>query len=530
MRTAIFVLTCVLGSLLAPADGARAADKGNDPSNRVGRLITQLGNDAFVQREAAMKQLEAIGPPALEALRKSVNSPDPEIKRRVRELVQRLEKRAETEKALAPTKVRLSCKDTPLNEVLAGFAKKSGATLAFQGDRARLTERRLTLDTGEVPFWQALDQVCRKAGLADSELSVGAELRTGRPQPPGGRALPPVIEARQAVNRPIEVFRGDVAGLSGAAIALRDGAAEALPTFVSGALRVRALADRTGHLATAGQTGVNLAVAVEPKLTLRAIKRVRVEKAVDDRGQTLEPAPADVAAPRVDATLRMERMTRRRRGNERPPHQQTVAVHFKRADMPSHALKELKGVLVAQVMTPPEPVVTIADVRKATGQTARGKNGGAVTVHGVSVQRNGDVRLRVTVEPPSSADNPGTVTDELVVIANGQGQFIQAQRVQVRLARQMQAQRALNLGFADVDVRVVNPSAAGLALFDAKGKKYQQRNVSVDVMVTNNVPTQQLVITFSPTKGRAEPAKLVYTAPRSITVEVPFTLHDVKLP
>ena len=37
--------------------------------------------------------------------------------------------------------------------------------LRLAGDQAKLVARKVTLDTGEVPFWEALDQLCAKAGL-----------------------------------------------------------------------------------------------------------------------------------------------------------------------------------------------------------------------------------------------------------------------------------------------------------------------------------------------------------------------------
>src|SRR5947209_4935109 len=141
MRTRLGVGIGLLGLLLAlpPAAGA---DDAKATAARVAQLVKQLGSNAFAEREAASKQLEAIGPPALDALRPAANAPDPEVKRRARELVQRLERRAEAETVLAPTKVHLVCKDTPVAEALTDLAKKSGVTLAYRGDRTQLAQRK----------------------------------------------------------------------------------------------------------------------------------------------------------------------------------------------------------------------------------------------------------------------------------------------------------------------------------------------------------------------------------------------------
>jgi hypothetical protein len=59
------------------------------PANQIARLIEQLGNDDFAIRETASKELEAIGEPALSALRRAaVSSPDAEIQWRAERVVQ----------------------------------------------------------------------------------------------------------------------------------------------------------------------------------------------------------------------------------------------------------------------------------------------------------------------------------------------------------------------------------------------------------------------------------------------------------
>jgi WD40 repeat protein len=58
----------------------------------VEKLIKQLGHDEFEKREEATRQLEKIGEPALEALRKARTSPDAEVRDRADVLVRRIER------------------------------------------------------------------------------------------------------------------------------------------------------------------------------------------------------------------------------------------------------------------------------------------------------------------------------------------------------------------------------------------------------------------------------------------------------
>lgn len=91
------VLVClVVGSLLGAA--ARPLhghlDEGGT-AERVARLIQQLGDDSFAKREAASKELEAIGDPALEALRKAVAAAeDAEIRQRAARVIRAIAERA----------------------------------------------------------------------------------------------------------------------------------------------------------------------------------------------------------------------------------------------------------------------------------------------------------------------------------------------------------------------------------------------------------------------------------------------------
>jgi uncharacterized protein (TIGR03067 family) len=63
------------------------------PGGEIDKLVRQLGSPKFDEREAAAGRLEALGEPALEALRKALRSEDPEVRRRARGLVDAIEGR-----------------------------------------------------------------------------------------------------------------------------------------------------------------------------------------------------------------------------------------------------------------------------------------------------------------------------------------------------------------------------------------------------------------------------------------------------
>ncbi|MCC6418094.1 MAG: hypothetical protein IT429_07560 [Gemmataceae bacterium] len=164
MRNRWFLFASLLG--LGIGLGVLVQRQANaDDSDRVATLIKQLSSNKFTERDRAKRELEAIGVPALDALRKAVKNGDLEASRRAAELVRRMEGKIILDNLLAPKKVRLQVQDMPVPEAVAELAKQSGYTIDLLGDRVVLAGRKVTLDTGETTFWQAFDQLCAKASL-----------------------------------------------------------------------------------------------------------------------------------------------------------------------------------------------------------------------------------------------------------------------------------------------------------------------------------------------------------------------------
>jgi outer membrane biosynthesis protein TonB len=164
MQSPIRFLALLVGLVgLGLVVGPVAADK-DDPA-QIDKLIEQLGSGHFQEREAATKALDAIGAPALEKLRAAAQGDDAEIKRRATDLVKRIEKRAQLSRILTPKRVHLVYKDTPLKEALEDLKKKSGYDLSLHDPEKKLADRKVTVDTGDVTFWEAFDKFCDAAGL-----------------------------------------------------------------------------------------------------------------------------------------------------------------------------------------------------------------------------------------------------------------------------------------------------------------------------------------------------------------------------
>src|SRR5437016_8999028 len=115
----ILLVAFGLGAL-ATLPGA-AGEKHTD-AGKIAKLVTQLGSLSYEEREQATQELDTIGAPALEALRDAIKGDDLEVRRRGEELIDRIEKRVESDRALAPTRLHLTYTDTPISEAVADLA------------------------------------------------------------------------------------------------------------------------------------------------------------------------------------------------------------------------------------------------------------------------------------------------------------------------------------------------------------------------------------------------------------------------
>ena len=96
LRRCLLILTCsaLLCTLPAKGQDARPGSAPNLNAAEIDRLIGQLGSDDFDKREAASQALEAIGPPALDALLKAATkSDDAEVRMRADKAIQTVGKK-----------------------------------------------------------------------------------------------------------------------------------------------------------------------------------------------------------------------------------------------------------------------------------------------------------------------------------------------------------------------------------------------------------------------------------------------------
>jgi hypothetical protein len=332
---------------------------GADPSE----LVRRLGSGPAAEREAAARQLEEIGAGALPLLRLARDVGQPEVRDRADALIDRIEGRLLTR----PTPITLDFRDRPLPEVIAAINAQGAATLElFPEDPERWRRRTVTVQEPEpVPFWTALDRVCRAAQLQ-------------RKFPPGGRTQerPPVIRlvaGDDDVSSPLSdsgPFRTRLIVLSRQHDILLD---------QNPRLPISPLARVSQGRIDIEQFTLRMELTAEPRMSLATTGEPRLLEAIDDRGRSLV-LPRD--APR-DATKEFQA-----RFNTA-----WARVALQDPGRRSRSIRRLRGVVpVAVVARKADPLdVPLAE---AEGRTFRDGSLSA-TVRGLTIQPGRPMSLRL---------------------------------------------------------------------------------------------------------------------------------------
>jgi hypothetical protein len=537
---ALLIVLAFLSAAALPAAAGKAT------SAAIRELVSELGDAKFSERQRASRALEDIGAPALAALRKAAHSPDMEVSQRASQLVERIEKRLEAAAVLAPTGVRLVAKDQSVTEVGAQLARKSNFDIQIDvNSRDRLASRKVTLDTGEVTFWEALDQLCQKANLVEgtatpANIANTIDAMVPQMQPPIN-ALPLQLQIRrlqarqlqrQAIIQRLQIIRNAPAvriwpadGPSSSMplahssqIVLTDGKPAILPTWYAGAVRIRILSNHGEASRSRDVLTFQLEVSAEPRLADWSILgEPRIEAAADDHGQQLakvwDSNPGAIASAeewRQRAWQMQVRLVAMQESGTWQSltggHRRVVQVQLRAGDKPANVLKQLQGIVAAEVVTPPEPLIAVERILQAAGKTMKGKRGGWIKVAEVKKDESGNYVVRYELEPPEGMSDA----------ANAMAAFGGIRQIRLQVNGNI-IRRQIMGGFA---------GPANLSLVDEKGTAFAVIGTS-----SRNVNgTIEHSLTFQTAKGLGAPSRLVYTGQRKVTLDIPFTLKNAKLP
>jgi hypothetical protein len=302
---------------------------------------------------------------------------------------------------------------------------------------------------------------------------------------------------------------GGTAGPPETPLVFLDGKTASFPTFYAGALRIRVLPRGTGASANGGPvhnaergTQVTVEISPEPKVGLRSIMSVQVEKVVDEQGNVRKPPLPYIggADDFADLDMRLGAKVYFTPDGQTSNLSQRVPLRF---HLPEGVkkVKELHGTVAAEVLTPMMPLITIDNILDAAGKTADGRDGGNIKVSEVKRDDKGQVIIDVTLEKPPLAP-PVFVGRRMRVMRGG--------------------------GYAEERGNDVNTVGRFLSLVDEKGQGFKL--AAVEEKPTEAVGAVEYLLTFQPPEGAAAAAKLSYLGRKKTTIDVPFVLKDVPVP
>jgi hypothetical protein len=513
-------LLAVVGSALLAAPLAAESPDPYEPK------VRGLTNPRYAEREKAARELEAAGEPALKALKAAQTSADEELRARAALVAEKIERAARSKKLLAAPKLALKFDNVPLDQAVNELSNKTGLRFTLDGAKVANVRRSITLDTGEVPFWEAVQAFYRAASLTEDDA----------PRDP---------TPSDQYTRSMRVRRLELSGTQTLTTRLIDGKLE--PAATGAAFRVRALPAAFGqnkYDEQKGEVTVHLDVDSVPALTTIDIVGVEVRKAVTNDRMALAPAyPAremsslfgDFAFAGAGQQLVIvngDLVIDGWNGSGGSQFPVTLKTHGSRPKQ----LAELHGVVVARVMTPPEPILTVSDVfGKAKGQTfrAEGLTCQVTAVNPKAGELQTPGRMSVAPRPvattPAPARAAGTPVDmagfsvRLVSTGEATNEIVNLPiqikgKLQpfIRLNRRMGAtqQHMPEFQVRDADGNLLRVLAS------------RQTESSFDGVTL----TQEIQLTIDkPAKG-LDGVSFTLTSRRPATVEMPFVLKDVPLP
>lgn len=467
------------------------AGRAADPAEAA---VARLAAPRYAEREKAARELEALGGPALKALRAARSSGDEEVRLRAAGLVAKIEQAERSRRLLAPPKISLMFAQYPLDLAMVEFARETGLRVAYAPTPGADAKRKITLDTGPLPYWEAVHAFYKAAGLAENDLPP--------PAPSPERLSSPGV--RKVVVRSGAVLRSS--GIP-APIRLTEGDSTR-PAVLDRALRVRALPGAfpgNKYDDAKGELTLHLDADPAPTLDLLEVVGIEIRHAAAEDGRALASAypPAEAADP-TQAFLQ-QKFVVLEDGLMQPPTADThVPVVLKTGGLRPKALRELSGVVVARVLTPPEPVLTVERLLDAKGLTVTGENH-ALTVVAIDDVPDGRVAVRVRQTTPMAREEVN-----FAVAVRGRAQnFIRLTREETRVA----------------------VGSDGFQLLDPDGKALDGVTTQVTATQSDGVrSTTEVLIRFPRPADKTLPLGLTFSARRSALVELPFTLKDVPVP
>jgi hypothetical protein len=333
------------------------------PTINLEPLVEQLGDGDYRKRDEAAQLLRAQGLAALPALRKALNHPDLEVRRRVQELIPAVEVAA----IISPRRINYKAAGKPLTEVFNEINKQTGLKVEFWQNNPNV-QRGYTFDFRDVTFWEALDRIGRETGLV---IQQGYGDDRVRLQPQNGY-VPYVVHDgafRFVANNISQTRNVDLSFIP----------KEAAPPRRSDSLNF------------------SFTTFVEPRLAILGISDVNLTAAYDNEKNSLLPAPQppDIEErPWAGRWGGMRRWSSGRYGNRASSVQSYLQLN--RVSDKATAIKVLRGTMALNLLAEQKPVVISDAILTAKGKKAT-IDGTTINILDITEQPNKQIQLKLSI-------------------------------------------------------------------------------------------------------------------------------------
>ncbi|HEY7311953.1 MAG TPA: hypothetical protein VH643_21495 [Gemmataceae bacterium] len=344
-------------------------------------IIAKLGDTDFRKRDDATRRLEAEGLKALPALKKALGHPDAEVRRRVYDLIPRIEIGA----FVSPRRVTLKMSDKPLRAILDEITKQTGQKIEFW-TTPNMAQQSHDCDFKDVPLWEAIDWICRDAKLVVQPSYNGDERITLQNQ---GGYTPHVHHAGAFRFVPVgfQMVRNTNFGL-------------------------------VGNSSSSGHRNETLTLTFqvfsEPRIPMLGVGEVRLTAAYDSNKNTmLAPANNNPLGDAVFFGGGMGGMMMRQQfisgfGNGNRSHMQQSQFQLNRPSEAATKLKVVRGELPITLLVEQKAIVVSDNILKAKGKkTSAGST--TFSFEDVTAQPNKQYQIKLHITE-SNKDNPNDWT------------------------------------------------------------------------------------------------------------------------
>ncbi len=238
-------------------------------------LVRRLGSDRYAERQAAAKALEAMGQPALPALRAAAASKDAELRDRAAAIVDRIE----SHDLNTASSITLDFTDLALDEIVDRIGGRAPGRLAWApATPASARQRRVTIrEQQPLPFWAAIDRLCQSGGFH----YIPGSPRGGGPAQFRLFLAPGSMLCPHAEHGPLRL---EIVALAHSRqVNLIPGNREEFP-------RSRSMLSEFGLREE--EFMATMRILAEPRMLIGQVGNALITLAVDDRGQSILPGPA----------------------------------------------------------------------------------------------------------------------------------------------------------------------------------------------------------------------------------------------